>query len=233
VRILKLHGEINSLEQDFKAFHRATGSLDNNPSSQLNAQKFHHLYTRTERGPDQLLQPFFLPVDPDRRLDPRSCGIDHSYHANLLEKFRRPENPYFRILGCSSEIPFSRLKSRGKLQPQDTLAQESLQTWKKLRNTLVKKEKVHVDELKKRLENVFEQMPLLMQSLRDAVDIAGEAVACGGQVLQIVKASQHQQKHKKEALSAKEVSEMFYRADFSQDFNVKGCLATSLQLRRI
>ena len=104
--VRQLHEAINSLQEDFdtlqRDFRAANPAIDR--SLKDHAEQFHRLYSRIEGMLDQLLQLFDIKVDPGRRLDPLSYNMDHSYHINLLKRFRLVDNPYFAILGLDLEI---------------------------------------------------------------------------------------------------------------------------------
>ena len=104
--VRQLHEVINSLQEDFdnlqRDFRAANPAIDR--SLKNHAEQFHRLYSRIEGILDQLLQLFDIKVDSGRRLDPLSYDMDHSYHTNLLKRFRLPDNPYFAILGLNLDI---------------------------------------------------------------------------------------------------------------------------------
>ena len=104
--VRQLHEAINSLQEDFdtlqRDFRAANPAIDR--SLKNHAEQFHRLYSRIEGMLDHLLQLFDIKVDPGRRLDPLSYNMDHSYHINLLKRFRLVDNPYFAILGLDLEI---------------------------------------------------------------------------------------------------------------------------------
>ena len=88
--------------------------------------------------------------------------MKHSYHADLLERFWLPHNPYHEVLGFSS--------IRG-----------TLRSWGRCRNPLdagqINEDNGHYD-----VQDLVAQAPLVTQRLKDAVDIADDAVLKGAQV---------------------------------------------------
>ena len=94
--------------------------------------------------------------------DHTSYGMKHSCHADLLEHFWLPDNPYHEVPGFSS-------------------IRAILRSWGRCRNLLeagqINENNGHHD-----VQDLVAQAPLVTQRLKDAVDIADDAVLKGAQV---------------------------------------------------